>query len=129
MQTNKDLSNYRIEKAEGCLKEAKVLLNTEEYAGATNRSYYCIFHSIRSILALEGADFKTHSAVIARFRENYIKTGIFDKPLSDIITVLFRLRGKTDYDDFYVISKQEVVEQVKNAELFLKTIKKYLSGL
>ena len=61
---------------------------------------------MRSVLALENVDYKKHSAVIAHFREKYIKTNIFDKRLSDIITTLFRLRGKSDYDDFYIVQKQ-----------------------
>jgi len=126
MQSNKDMSNYRFEKAEECLSVAKMLLSAEKYNSATNRAYYCIFHCMRSVIALDGVDFKKHSAVIAYFREKYIKTEIFDKRLSDIITFLFRLRGKSDYDDFYVIAKNDVVEQVDNAEYFLEQIAEYL---
>jgi len=126
MQSNKDMSNYRLEKAEECLSVAKMLLSAEKYDSATNRAYYCIFHCMRSVLALEGIDFKKHSAVIAHFREKYIKTEIFDKRLSDIITFLFRLRGKSDYDDFYIIAKDDVTEQVANAKYFFEQIKAYL---
>ena len=112
---NKDLSNYRLEKAGECLKEAKTLLEAEQYSGAANRSYYCIFHSMRSVLTLEDVDFKKHSAVIAYFREKYIKSGKFDDRLSDIISTLLRLRSKSDYEDFFVISKKEVSAQIENA--------------
>ena len=80
-QTNKDLSNYRLETAEECLNAAKLLIIDEKYRDATNRSYYCVFHCMRSVLALENVDFKKHTAVISHFRHNYIKTEKFEKRL------------------------------------------------
>ena len=126
METDKDLSKYRLEQAEECLSEAKLLLAGEKYKGATNRSYYCVFNSMRSVLSLENVDFKKHSAVIGYFTKNYIHTDKFDKRLSKIITDLFELRGKSDYDAFYVIAKQDVAEQIQNAEYFLGQVKAYL---
>ena len=129
MQTNKDLSQYRLEQAEQCLTAAKNNLLLEDYKTAANRSYYCIFHCMRSLFALESLDFKKHSAVITHFREKYIKTEIFDKRLSDIITTLFRIRGESDYDDYYVISKDEVKTQIENAEYFFEQVKAYLENI
>lgn len=104
------------------MKSAKILEDIGDTKGATNRSYYCVFHCIRSVLALEKIDFKKHSAVIAYFRREYIKTGLLDIHLSDIITELFQIRVESDYDDFYIISRQDVKEQIENAEFFYKAI-------
>jgi len=128
MQAEKDLSNRRIEKAGECLDAANLLLDAGQYDGAINRSYYCVFHAIRSVLALEGVDFNRHSAVIAHFRKNYIKTGKFEPSVSDIIGKIFDLRGESDYEDYSEISKQEVIEQIENAEYFLGQVKEYLSS-
>lgn len=57
---------------------------------------------MRSILALEGKDFSKHSDVAAYFRKEYIKTGIFDIELSDIIKESFDVRNNSDYDDYYL---------------------------
>ena len=130
MQHNKDLSNVRIQKSGESLSEAKALLKAKHFSGSANRSYYCIFHAMRSVLAIEPIDFKKHSAVISHFRKNYIATGKFGKigeRLSDIITDLFEVRDRSDYEDFFVISKQEVIEQVENAEYFLEQVKAYLA--
>lgn len=129
INTKKDLSKYRLEKAKNCLQAAKTLLEHELYEDATNRAYYCIFHSIRSILALDGVEFKRHSGNVSYFREKYIKTGVFDKSFSEIIGDALTVRSDSDYGDFTVISKQDVTEQVSNAELFYDTIKKYLRKL
>ncbi len=52
-EKKKNLCCYRIEKAEKCLKSAKVLVQLEDYCSAANRSYYSIFHCIRGLLALK----------------------------------------------------------------------------
>lgn len=122
----KDLSEYRLEQAERCIKSAKVLAADGDFKGAANRSYYAIFHCMRSVLVLEGVDFSKHSGVSAYFRKQYIKTGIFDVGLSDIIGEAFDIRNDSDYDDYYVISKEDVEEQIENAQEFYRVIEKYL---
>ena len=128
MSDKQDLSRWRLEKAEQCLRSARTLFNDNDYSSALNRSYYCVFHCIRSLLALDGIDFRKHSGVIAYFRENYIKSGIFTKQLSDILGKLFMIRNESDYDDFFIISKQEIVEQIENAAFFFNQIQGYLDS-
>ena len=123
------LSRHRIEQAEQCLHSANVLVEIEDYKGAANRSYYAVFHAMRSVLALEQKDFAKHSGVSAYFRKTYIKTGIFPVELSDIITEAFEIRSDCDYDDYYLISNAEVMEQIQNAEQFLTAIKVYLKNV
>lgn len=124
--SRKDLCEYRLSEAEQCLKTAKNLIELGDYKAAANRSYYCIYHSIRSIIALEGVEFKRHTGNISHFREKYIKTNILDVELSDIIENAFTVRNSSDYDDFYIVSKSDTVEQVENAETFLNAVKNYI---
>ena len=93
---------------------------------AANRSYYAIFHTIRALLALSGKDFKKHSGVISCFQMEYIKTGLFSKEMSNIAKSAFSLRQESDYEDFYVISKDEVRKQVEEANLFYNKIKEFI---
>jgi len=127
MPTDKDLSKYRIEQAEECLKVSKQCATMDAHKSAANRSYYCVFNSMRGVLALDKVDFKKHSAVMSYFRANYIKTGILGNDLSDILKDLFEVRNASDYDPFYVVSKEEVEQQIEEAEYFLDEVKKYLS--
>ena len=46
--------------------------------------------------------------------------------LSRTISDAFEIRNEADYDVSYIISKEEVVEQIKRAEIFLKAIERYL---
>lgn len=126
LEEKKALSNARFEHALECLEAAKLLLNSENYKSAANRSYYAIFHAMRAVLAFDGIDMRHHSGIISEFRRLYVKTGVFDKKLSTIISVLLEIRQDSDYDDFFVISKVEVVEQIENAAFFVTEIRKYL---
>ena len=123
----KYLSNVRFEHAKECLETAKNLIALNDYKTAANRSYYAVFHAMRSVLAFDGIDMKHHSGIISEFRKLYIKTGIFDIKLSSFITKLFNVRNDSDYDDFYIISKDKVLEQINMAEQFLDSIQIFLS--
>lgn len=121
-----DLSLYRLNKAKSDLNDAKKTLELEMYDNAANRSYYAIFHAARAVLALDGHDFKRHSGVISNFQKDYIKTGIFDISMSNIIKSAFDIRNETDYEDFYIVPKEDVKRQVEEAEIFVATVEEYL---
>lgn len=123
----KALSKVRLEHADECISAAKSLLESENYKSAANRAYYTVFHAMRAVLAFDKIDMKHHSGIIAEFRRLYIKTGIFDAELSKTISILSDSRNDSDYDDFYIVSKEEVTEQIKDAEYFLMKIKEFLN--
>lgn len=123
-----DLSRYRIERATEMLAAAKREADAEDYASANNRAYYCIFHAIRSVLALDGEDFKKHSAVISRFSVNYLKTDILPRDFGKLISNASLIRNRSDYEDFYVCSVEDTTRQIGGAEEFLACVRKYLSS-
>lgn len=106
-ETKKTYIKYRLATAEENLESAKILYDNNQLKAAANRAYYCVFHSMRAVLAVEGVDFKHHSGVIAYFRKEYIKTGIFPKNLSTIIQTTSMVRESSNYDDFYLISRDD----------------------
>jgi uncharacterized protein (UPF0332 family) len=125
----KAMSGFRLDKAKESLAASQVLLDSEHYGDSACRSYYAVFHAIRAVLALDNFDAKKHSGIISEFRKRYIKTGVFNIELSDIITSLFNIRNNSDYEDFFVISKEKVSQQLKNAALFVETVERYLKTL
>lgn len=120
------LAKYRLAKAGECAMAANSLLVDGLYAHSANRAYYAIFHTIRAVLALEGVDFKKHSAIIAHFQQHYIKTGIFDRKYSDYAKEAFSIRTDSDYEDFFVVSKEEAEEQLKHARQFIAAVQKHI---
>ena len=102
--TKVDLSRYRFRKAEEMLASARRDMEAKDYASANNRAYYAIFHAMRAVLALDGEDFKKHSAVIARFTLNYLKPEILPREYSKLISNASLIRNRSDYEDFYICS-------------------------
>ena len=82
---------------------------------------------MRAVLALDLFDTNKHSGIISAFRQKYIKTKIFEASFSDIIGNAFRIRNRSDYEDFYIVSKHEAAEQLENAGKFLHAAETYLS--
>ncbi len=121
------LSKIRLEIAKERIMFADDILALGDYKTVANRSYYAIFSAMRAVLALDGFDSKKHSGVIAEFRKDYLKTEFLPKELSFIIDALVEIRQGSDYDDFYIVSKEEVEEQLENAKIFVKEVEKFLN--
>lgn len=122
-----NLSRTRLEIAKERIAFAEQILNLGDYKTVANRSYYAVFAAMRAVLALDGFDSKKHSGIIAEFRKCYLKTNILPKKLSLVIDSLVEIRQGSDYDDFYLISRDEVEEQYHNAVEFVEAIEMYLA--
>jgi len=120
------LSKTRLEIAKERIAFADEIMKLGDFKTVANRSYYAVFSAMRAVLALDGFDSKKHSGIIAEFREKYLKTSLLPKELSPIIDGLVEARQGSDYDDFYIISKEEVEEQLENSILFIKVIEEFL---
>ena len=125
----KNLSSLRLDNAKSLLKTAEAMIELGDYKSAANRSYYAIFNAMRAELALLGEDYNSHRAVITNFRKQFLKTEILDKGLTDIISELVDARTQSDYDDHYIISKEEVAVQVGNARMFVAVIESHLMSI
>ncbi len=123
----KDLALYRLQTAKDDLKRAEFAYEMNDYKLALNRSYYAIFHAIRAVNSLDGYDSSKHKGVITHFNKEHVKTGEFPKDISKMIANAMNFRQKSDYEDFYIISKDDAKEQVANAGYVLELIEKYLS--
>ncbi|WP_304975547.1 HEPN domain-containing protein [uncultured Acetatifactor sp.] len=124
----KELAGYRLARAREMLSASEGNLKIGQYKTSLNRSYYAVFHAMRSANALKNFDSSKHSGVIAYFTKEYLKTEILDRSLAVIIKESSLCREKSDYDDFYVASRAEAEEQLKNAEHFVQQVEEYVSS-
>lgn len=123
--TKKDLVLYRLQTARSDLKSAKILLEAGEYRGANNRAYYAIFHAINAVHAVSGKAYKRHKDAIGSFNKDYVKTEIFPREIGRKIAEAEEIRHVSDYDDFYIASREESQRQVAVAEEFLQMAEQY----
>ena len=108
------------------VKSAKILLDAGECRGANNRAYYGIYHAISAIHALDGNAYKRHKDALANFNKNYIKTEIFPRILGRKIAEAEEIRHASDYDDFYIATREEAEEQIDTAVELVEKIEEYV---
>lgn len=80
-------------------------------------------------MALKTIDFKRHKDVMAYFNKEYVASGIFPRDIGRLIGMMQRVREKSDYDDFYIASKEKAEEQFESATIVIETVKKYLEKM
>ena len=124
--SRKDLVLYRLEAAKSDVKSAEILLKAGEYRGANNRAYYGIYHAVSAIHALDGNAYKRHKDALANFNKDYIKTEIFPRTIGRKIAEAEEIRHASDYDDFYIATREEAEDQIATALELIEMIEHYL---
>lgn len=66
--------------------------NIEEgdYDFASSRAYYAAFYAMEAVLLTKKLSFSKHSSVISAFNQYFVKTNIFPKEFSKLISRLWR---------------------------------------
>ena len=118
--TVKDLVLYRVQTAKDDLSSARILLRAGEY--------YAIFHAINAVHAVNGDAFKRHKDAIANFNKSYVKTEIFPREIGRKISEAEEIRHASDYDDFYIASREETERQIDVADEFLQLVEEYCNN-
>lgn len=122
MDKRQDLCNYRIDQAKETINVAKLCFENGHYKDAINRAYYAAFYAVKAVLALDNIDFKRHKDVVAAFNRDYIASGMYEKEIGRLLSRLQKKRENSDYDDFYIASKEEAEDQIKFAEQIVMSI-------
>ncbi len=122
------LSQHRYGKALKFLATANDNLENGDTDSAANRAYYAVFYAMLSVTALDGFESSKHSGVISYFNHHYVKTGIFSREISDMITDASKQRERADYKNFYTTPHDIASEQVRSAENVTEIIRPYLES-
>lgn len=123
---HKELFHYRLYRAELELQAAKSMLAENNYFKALSSSYYAMFHAARAICAIDDFDSKKHSGIISFFDKHYIATGKMDKKYSRYLHAAFKIRQDSDYEDFYVATREDAEQQVEHAVEFIADVKEFM---
>lgn len=105
---------------------AEATLRQDFYSTAVNRAYYAVFNAANAALTAIGVSRKKHTAVLSEFRKEFIKTGIFNEVLSDYYGQLMDDRHSADYDLLDEISKEEAIQNVRQARMIVEEIDAWL---
>lgn len=121
-------SNYRLymSNAQEMLAVAQENLSNGHTNSACNRAYYGIFYAASALLFSKGKTYGKHSAVLAAFRQYFIKTGEFDKKWGDDYKVVMESRHTADYELYDNLEQEAVVVIIDKAREFVEEVRKWL---
>lgn len=124
------LVEVRIGRAKELLAEAVELLEKGSYKSANNRAFYAMEKSIKALLALEQIEVTTHTGGLKQFNYVFIYKGdgTFTPDDYQKIAGAEQIRNASDYDDFYIASKDETRQLVENTKIIVRKIERYISG-
>ena len=125
------LAKVRLERAKELLAESKELLDKDAFKSANNRAFYAIEKSVKALLATEQVEVATHNGGLKQFNFLFIfkGNGTFTSEDYQKIARAEQIRNASDYDDFYIASKDEARQQVENAEYIVSKVGAYLTAI
>ena len=124
--TKMDVVRHRLNVAREDLDTANLTFEAGQYRAVNNRAYYSIFHSICAVLAKEGVAIKRHKDTLSYFNKNYVQPEIFPRELGRKIVKAEEIRHASDYDTFYIASKEITAQQIETATKILGLAEQYL---
>ena len=116
-----------VEHAQQMLQVADHNLADGFYASAVNRAYYAIFYAANALLATQGLSRSKHSAVVATFRQHFVKPGLIEDECSDIYGRVMDDRHKADYEIIEsTVDPARAQTDLEDARRFVKRVEHYL---
>ena len=115
-----------LENAREMLAVAGLMIGNDFYSSACNRSYYAVFYAASALLAAKRMAFGKHSAVLAAFRQHFIKAGVIDLRWSRIYERILSQRQSSDYDLHLAIEKEQALADLQDAQEFVQEVTQWL---
>jgi len=119
-----DLATALWERAGDSLKAARHVLSVSCDAAAS-RAYYAAFYAVSALFALEGKEFRKHSALEAAVHRDLVKAGRWTRKLGAGYSFLAEMRTTGDYGDPERVAPQEAAEAVELAERILHAVSQH----
>lgn len=122
------LAKVRMERAKELLDDAADLLKKGSYKSANNRAFYAMEKGVKALLAMKNIEVTTHNGGLKQFNYIFIYKGdgTFSPEDYQKIAGAEQIRNASDYDDFYIASKDETKRLVENTKYILDKIEKYI---
>ncbi len=120
------LIDYRMDQAAEALQDAELLLEAGRHRSAANRLYYAAFYAAVAILLTRRLEYSRHSAVIASFDKEFIRTGVLPKEYSRTLHRSFNERQQDDYMPFAETDPVELALLREDVRVMVTGISAYI---
>ena len=121
-----DLVKLRFQKSKETFAEIDNHVQHGYWRTAANRLYYTCFYAVSALLIKNGIKAHTHSGVINQFGLNFVKTDIFSQKEGRFLKNLFELRQDGDYDDWIIITEEDIIPLIEPVRNFIDKIEQLL---
>ena len=116
-----------LERAHEVYEEIEVMRQAGKWNGAANRIYYSVLHAVNALFINDGLQVKRHKGSHVLFSQHYVKTGKLPMEYGRFYNNLQTLREKSDYNCFYDVEEQDVINGMEGACKFIQAIEDYIS--
>ena len=115
--------NYRIQKAEKALVEAKDNSTFGHWNLVANRLYYAVFHMASAMLIDKGFSAKSHNGIFCILGQEFVRKGILDREDAKLASRLQNMRQSGDYDDMFDWTEEDVSPLFEKTEALIQKMK------
>ena len=116
-----------LARAHETFEEIEIMRQAGKWNGAANRIYYSVFHAVNALFVNDGLQAKRHQGSHALFSQHYVKTGKLPIEYGRFYNNLQTLREKSDYNCFYDVDEQDVIDGMEKAGKFIKAIEDFVN--
>ena len=120
--------NHRINSAKKTFNAAKSLIDNEFYNSAVNRLYYSVFYAVNALLVKNEITARTHSGIKQQFSLHFIKNKKLNVKYGILLSDLFDLRQKADYDNLFEIEDAAIVSLLEPVKNMIDEIEKLVTN-
>jgi len=117
-----------LARASQALATARLVMEHQDYITVVNRSYYAIFYAANAMLTTKGLERSEHSAVIAAFRQHFVKTGEVAPELSHFYGEALDERQAGDYE-LEPLDAETAERNLEHAEQFVGRVSEILRAM
>jgi uncharacterized protein (UPF0332 family) len=127
MDENRHSIKLYMEAAHEALEGADYNYQGRYWGIAVNRIYYAFFYAASALLLTKDIVRSKHSAILAAFREHFIKTGRLDISFSDSFGQAFAARQIADYEMMGNVTQEQAQRLLEKAKAFFQEVTNYLT--
>ena len=121
-EERKTLVANKVRRSRETWTEAKGIIANGYWYAAANRLYYACYYMVSALLLKKGVSANTHGGVIGLFGLHFIKSGVLSHEMGKLYSQLFELRQSGDYDDWNVVTENDIKPLEPQTETFLNTL-------
>lgn len=120
------LIRLRLEQAHETVRSTEHLVEIGDYRTALNRIYYGMFYAVLALALLENFETSKHGQLQGWFNKNFVKTGILEPVLFEMLRIAFDRRNDADYELKPLPQPADLAQMLENMRYFVSRIESYV---